>query len=126
MLTLRPGTRAAKGHVVIGGLGLGHQLIEVAKRLQVRRITLVELDRELVEWFLPRIRPMVRKPLEVVVGDAFEVIPGLRADVALIDIFPEYGSNRAATEELARRSPGIRSFWGWGTATVTGAGQRER
>ena len=50
-------------------LGLGHQLIEVSKRLQVKRIVLVELDQELVDWILPVIRPHVKKPLEVVVGD---------------------------------------------------------
>src|SRR5262249_30187656 len=62
ILTLRPGTRLAKGKVVIAGLGLGHQLIEVSKRLQVKRIVIVELDRELVDWILPAIQPHVRKP----------------------------------------------------------------
>lgn len=124
LMTLRPGTRMAKGKVVIAGLGLGHQLIEVSKRLQVKRIVLVEIDRELVDWILPVIRPHVRKPLEVVIGDAYEEIPKLQADVALIDIFPGYGDGFRRVAELRAASPRIKQFWGWGTSEMTGLGQR--
>jgi hypothetical protein len=120
ILTLRPGTRMAKGRVIVGGLGLGHQLIGVAKRLQVKHITLVELSRELVEWLLPQIRPHIKKPLDVVIGDAYEVIPTLSADVALVDIFPGYGNNQARVDELAARSPNVKKFWGWGTSEMSG------
>jgi hypothetical protein len=126
IMTLRPGTRMAKGKVVIAGLGLGHQLIEVSKRLQVKRVVIVEIDQELVDWILPVIRPHLRKPLEVVVGDAFVEIPKLTADIALVDTFPGYGDGFNVVNELARRSPGIKKFWGWGTSEMTGLGQRER
>jgi len=126
MITLRPGTRMAKGKVLIAGLGLGHQLIEVSKRLQVKRVVVVEIDQELVDWILPVIRPHVRKPLEVVVGDAFVEIPKLTADIALVDTFPGYGDGFKVVNELAKRSPGIKKFWGWGTSEMTGLGQRER
>jgi len=126
ILTLRPGTRLAKGKVVIAGLGLGHQLIEVSKRLQVKKIVLVELDQELVDWMLPVLRPHIRKPLEVLVGDAYEIIPKLTADVALIDIFPGYGDGFRRVAELAKQSPRIKKFWGWGTSEMTGLRQRER
>ena len=118
ILTLREGSRLAKGRVVIAGLGLGHQLIEVSKRLTVKEIVLVERSQELVDFYLPRVRPLVKKRLTVLVGDAHEIVPTLRADVALIDIFPAYGGNEAATRELARRSPGIKKMWGWGTAEL--------
>lgn len=124
LMTLRPGTRMAKGKVVIAGLGLGHQLIEVGKRLQVKRIVLVERNQELVDWILPHLRPHVRKPLEVVVGDAYEEIPKLHADIALIDIFPGYGDGHRRVAELARSSPHIKKFWGWGTSEMTGLKQR--
>lgn len=126
ILSLRPGTRLAKGRVVIGGLGLGHQLVAVSKRLQVKRVILVERSQELVDWLLPQIQPRVRKPLEVVVGDAYEVFPTLRADVALVDIFPGYGNNQAAMDEMARRSPGIKKWWGWGAEEMSGRKLRER
>ncbi len=126
IITLRPGTRLARGHVIVAGLGLGHQLIEVSKRLQVKKITLVEINQELVDWILPVVRKHVRKPLEVVVGDAYETIPRLSADVALIDIFPGYGDGFRRVAELARRSPRIKKFWGWGTSEMTGLRQRAK
>jgi len=118
ILTLREGTRLAKGRVVIGGLGLGHQLIEVSKRLQVKEIVLVELSQELVDFYLPRVLPLVKKRLTVLVGDAFQIIPTLSADVALLDMFPAYGGNEPATRALASRSPKIKKMWGWGSATL--------
>ncbi len=124
LMTLRPGTRLAKGRTLIAGLGLGHQLIVVTKRLQVKRILLVELNQELVDWILPVVVEHVRKPVDVHVGDAYEIIPKLKADVALIDIFPGYGDGFKRVEELAARSPAIKRFWGWGTSEMTGLGQR--
>ncbi|MCA9635355.1 MAG: class I SAM-dependent methyltransferase [Myxococcales bacterium] len=113
-LTLRPGTRMAKGRVVIAGLGLGHQLLAVAGRLQVKHVTLVERSAELVEWLMPVLRPRLRKQVEVIVGDAFEVMPRLRADVALVDIFPSFGEAGPAMAELRARCRGIKRLWGWG------------
>lgn len=118
ILTLREGTRLARGRTVIAGLGLGHQLIEVSRRLQVKEVVLVELSQELVDFYLPKIRPHLKKRLTVIVGDAYEVLPTLSADVALVDIFPSYGGNDAATLQLARRCPKIKKMWGWGTAPM--------
>lgn len=126
ILSLRPGTRLGKGKVVIGGLGLGHQLIAVSKRLAVKRVVVVERSQELVDWLLPQIRPHVRKPLEVVVGDAYEVFPTLKADVALVDIFPGYGNNQAALDRMAASAPGIKKWWGWGAEEMSGRRLRER
>jgi hypothetical protein len=126
LLTLRPGTRLARGRTIVAGLGLGHQLIEVSRRMQVKRVVLVELDQELVDWILPRITPYLKKPLAVHVGDAYAIIPTLQADVALIDIFPGYGDGFARVAELARRSPKIKKFWGWGTSEMTGLAQPDR
>lgn len=120
LLTLRPGTRMARGHVVVAGLGLGHQLIEVSRRLQVKRITLVEVNQELVDWLLPTIRRHMKKPVKVIVDDAYKAIPKLKADIALIDIFPGYGGAQAKIDALARRSPKIKKFWGWGTSEMSG------
>ena len=126
LMTLRPGTRMAKGRTLVAGLGLGHQLIEVSKRVQVKRVILVELDQELVDWILPRIRPHLKTRLDVHVGDAYEIIPKLSADVALIDIFPGYGDGFKRVDELARASPKIKKFWGWGTSEMTGRAQASR
>ncbi len=66
---------------------------------------------------MPKIAPhMHSKPLDVVVGDAFEVMPQLAADVALVDIFPGYGCNSFDRERLRSKCPRIDFFWAWGAA----------
>jgi len=45
------------------------------------------------------------------VKDAHEVLPTFEADVALVDIFPQYGGNR-----LHYSTPGIKVVWCWGGA----------
>jgi len=116
LFSLRPGTKLTKGHTVIAGLGLGHQLIEVSHRPTVRAITLVEKNPELVSWLLPRIRTHMdpRVPLRVIVGSAYDIVPQLTADVALIDIFPRYGGNRETWRYKTRGCPAIGRVWVWG------------
>lgn len=115
MLTLRPGTRKAKGRTIIAGLGLGHQLIEVSHKKTVKEIVLVENSRGLVRWLLPKIKPfMGDKKLEVVIGDAYEVMPKMEADVALVDIFPRYGGNEHVRDGLRKECSGIGHIWAWG------------
>lgn len=113
ILTLRPGTKRAKGDVIIAGLGLGHQLIEVSKRKQVTRLTLIERDKGLVDWLLPRITPHLARPLDVIViGDVFQELPKMAADVALLDVYPNFGGNRRPAWE--KKCKNIKAFWTWG------------
>lgn len=118
LLSLRPGTKRAKGHVVIGGLGMGHQLIEVALRKQVKQITLVERSQSLIDFILPRVRkhlpPQHRQSLKVVVGDFYEAVKPLQADIALVDIFPGYAPRGWERRKLAASAPGIADWWMWG------------
>jgi len=139
--TLRAGTKLATGHVVIAGLGMGHQLIEVSKKKSVKKITVVEKSAELVRFIWPEIQKHLNMPVELIVGDAYEVLPSLTADIALIDIFPNYGGNKFEVRDLSpdkymRRNgrrrlnynfgwkpvpcPGIKRTWVWGAADVKG------
>jgi hypothetical protein len=122
LLTLRPGTKLAKGRVVIAGLGLAHQLIEVGKRQAVTEITVVERSRELVEMIMPRAMAVLashgRTQVKVLGGDAFKLLPKLEADVALIDVFPAYGDNREAMAELRKQCKGIKRLWDWGASEL--------
>lgn len=116
ILTLRVGTKLARGKVIIGGLGLAHQLTEVAKRTAVKEIVVIERSHELCDLILPRAMPLIDKPITVLIGDCFKVLPTLEADVALVDVYPNYGCNHAATRKLARKCKNIRKVWGWGTS----------
>ena len=111
-ISLRGGTRRAKGHVVIAGLGLGHQLIEVMHKKGVKEVTLVERSQELVDWLMPSINAHIydtKVVLNTIVGDAHDVVPKLKADVALIDIWPRYGGNHFEA------CPNIPVVWCWGS-----------
>lgn len=112
MFTLRAGTRFAKGHVVVAGLGLGHQLVEVSLRKQVRCITLVERSDSLVNFILPQLKRFLGHPVDaVIVGDARKVVPeSCVADVALVDIFSGYGGNDFP------KCPNVGKVWCWGSA----------
>lgn len=126
VLTLRSGTRRAKGCTIVAGLGLGHQLIDVSHRKQVSKIVLVEKDEDLVHWLLPRIREHMKNPVyprfEVVIGDAYKVMPKMTADVALVDIFPGYGGNERDRDKLREACPNIGFVWGWGCGAYRSRG----
>lgn len=107
--TLRCGTRFAKGHTIVAGLGLGHQLIECSKRKKVKKLTLVEIEQELVDWLFPHIEPHLEMDVDVIVDNAYHVIPKMEADAALIDIYKGYGGNDFPY------CPNVRKVWCWGS-----------
>lgn len=119
--TLRPGTRLARGHTIVAGLGMGHQLVEVCRKRNVKRVTLIERDRGIVDWILPLL-DLSGTPVDVVIGDACEILPKMEADVALIDIFPNYGGNYICRPDgcgwynPSVDFPNIKRTWIWGAA----------
>jgi len=118
VFTLRGGIRRAKGNVIVAGLGLGYQLMQVCRRKKVDSVTLVEINQDLVDWLLPVIQkklgPDADKILKVEVGDAKDIVPKMKADVALIDIDSGYGGNY-----FNHSCPGIGYVWVWGSQYAT-------
>lgn len=115
IMSMRTGLRFAKGHTIVAGLGLGHLLIEVSKKKSVKKVTLIEISQELVDWIFPRVRPHLGMDVVVCVGDANSVIPSLEANVALIDIDSSYGNNvfHAPHQHVDK-------VWVWGSAKYRG------
>lgn len=112
VFTLRPGIKKARGHTVVAGLGMGYQLIQVTRKKTVKEVTVVEIDKDLVKWVKPRIKGKLGGcKVNWVVGDAKDVLPTLTADVALVDIFRDYGGNW-----FAPKCPNIKTIWVWGAA----------
>jgi len=118
VFTLRPGTRKAKGHVIVAGLGMGYQLQEVCKKRSVDRVTLVEIDQELVDWIFP-LCDTHGKDVDVVIGDAKKLVPKMEADVALIDIYRGYGNNgHMMRYYIQKHRAKINTVWIWGAAKI--------
>lgn len=114
-MTLRGGTRLAKGDVVLGGLGMGVQLIDVMRRPQVKRCRVVERDEGLVDLVWEPIKARLgdrASDVELIMGDARELIPKMTADRALIDIYPDYGGNTFP------ECPNVGRVWVWGSADI--------
>jgi len=118
VFTLRPGTKKAKGHVIVAGLGMGYQLQEVCAKRSVHKVTLVEVDRELVDWIFP-LCDTHGKDVDVVIGDAKKLVPKMEADVALIDIYRTYGNNGDEMQYYLRKHRSkIDTVWIWGAAKI--------
>lgn len=112
VFTLRAGTRKARGHTIVAGLGMGYQLIQVTRKKTVKKVTVVEISKELVDWVRPRIEAKLGDcEIDWVVGNAKDVLPTLTADVALVDIFSSYGGNW-----FSPPCPNIKTIWCWGAA----------
>lgn len=116
VFTLRSGTKLAKGHVVLGGLGLGYQLVEVSKRKQVTKITVIEKSQSLVELMMPRLQPLIQNghEIDIIIGDVYEELPKLTADVALIDIFPGFPQGLGPKVRLRKVCSNVKTIWCWG------------
>ncbi len=115
LFTLRAGARFAKGTTILAGLGMGHQLEKVCQKKSVKKVILVEREEELIQWILPRLN-LHGRDLEVIIGDAYQEIPKLTADAALIDIYKTYGHNTFV------HCPNIKKIWVWGSAKIPDSG----
>lgn len=117
VFSLRAGTRLAKGHTVIAGLGMGYQLMNVMKRKQVREVTVIEQSQELVDFLWKPICKHLPRVPRLIVGDAYKEIPKLKGDVCLVDIFPSYGNNHKHMDKIKSSctNNNFKQYWGWGS-----------
>lgn len=114
VFTLREGISAAKGTVVIGGLGMGYLLRKVCEKTTVERVVVVEQSQELLNWFGNEMCARYPKVSEVICGDAYDFLGKFGADTRyLFDIWPAYGDAAADDRFQAAKKVHPR-LWGWG------------
>lgn len=87
-----PGCLCAHGHTVIMGLGMGWVALNAALNPAVERVTVVELDREVIKLFeasgvLKQLPPEITAKIEVVHADALEWQPEEPVDFLYADIW---------------------------------------
>lgn len=120
MMSQRAGVRRATGHVLIGGLGLGWLLRKVAEKPSVKKITVVEISQELLDWFgtdlCNDIAAATDTPIEVYCDDVLNHLGKHGDDVRhLIDIWPDYPTYRCYLPRAWKEAlVDVKHFWGWG------------
>lgn len=80
----------AGGHVLLAGLGLGMILQSVAELPQVTKVTVLELNQDVVDLVWPTYKERYGDKIELVVGDATEYEPpeGIHYGTVWFDIWP--------------------------------------
>ncbi|MBN8955005.1 MAG: hypothetical protein J0H17_00095, partial [Rhizobiales bacterium] len=100
----------AKGHVLINGLGIGMVLAAVLRRPEVQRVTVVEIDPDVVALVSPHY-PDAR--VTVIQSDAFDYAPpkGERYGAVWHDIWDTICANNLPSMTRLKRKYGRRTDW---------------
>lgn len=103
----------AHGHCLINGLGLGVVLQAIASRPAVTKVTVVELDADVIQLVAPHYQAMFGDKLEIVHGDAFTYKPpqGIEYGVVWHDIWPTICTDNLPEMATLHRRYGRRSRW---------------
>jgi hypothetical protein len=131
MLTQRNGIRRASGEVVVYGLGMGWFLAQVCAKKSVTKVTVVEKDRELLDWLRPHVEKLypatTQKVVEWVCMDAYKYVDEhTDADdrrAHLFDIWDGY-KDAPWDDKFQRLKPLLPRLWGWGDHYVKERGWR--
>lgn len=89
--TCREAIEEARGDVVTFGLGLGYYAFHVARKCEVRSVTVVERDETLIRMFCDRLLPCFpdKEKIRICHADAFafanSVMPQKHYDIAFVD-----------------------------------------
>ncbi len=115
-MTLRAGTRFARGDVLVGGLGMGWQAKKIAAKKNVKKVTVVEKEKALIDV----IGPTLPKTIEVVHGSVYDYLKKnsiTKHDRVVLDIWPGIMDSRDdyKLHRLFREVTGLRErTWCWG------------
>jgi len=130
VLTQKAGISLASGRCVIGGLGLGWFLKEVAAKPEVTEIVVVEKCKELLDWLKPVLMakyPEVAKKVSAWVHE--DVYKFMYHDVQkeitsnckyLLDIWPIFGDADYDKMFFAFEAVLKERLWGWGRGATYG------
>lgn len=125
MITQRKGIDMARGRVVVGGLGLGWFLKEIADKPEVTEIVVVDLNPQLFEWIVPRLKekfPNVAAKLsKCVAGDVYQfmfdeiqTLGPTDETLYLLDIWPMFGDADYDRNYVQFEHVLGDRIWGWG------------
>lgn len=113
--SMRSGIQQATGHVVLGGLGMGWLMRQIAKKPSVTKITVVEKDKRILNWFGKKICKNTPKVDRVICADIYDVAEefDIKTTKFLLDIWPSSSGAGSDKRLQALRAKGAR-VWAWG------------
>lgn len=113
--SLRSGIRAATGNVVLGGLGMGYMLSQIAAKKSVKSITVVERDKALLDWYGYDLCKKYDKVVDVIQGDVFDAAYGFDFATTrfILDIWLAHRDASYDTRLRDLRGRGANA-WAWG------------
>lgn len=111
---------AAHGHTVIGGLGMGVLLWNVAKKPTVDHVTVVEKDDVIIAAFNQFANfgdwpSAMRSKIRIVNKDVLDFRPSRPVDVLIMDIWPDLGADEALADTrivYSHTLPEAVGYWG--------------
>lgn len=114
LLSQRSGIKFCRGNVVIGGLGMGWFMQEVLKRKQVAKVTVVEKNRDLLDWYGERM--CKEHGVDLICDDVWNVVGKQPAGTRYaIDIWKGFFRARYDRQLMDARKAG-HDIWAWGSA----------
>lgn len=114
------GVRAATGHTVVMGMGMGWAAVNAALKPEVTRVTVVELDPDVIEMnrligLFDQLSADIVAKIDVVNADAMEYRSGTPADMLMTDIWlPINGDERMEQSRVMARNTDARQVYVWG------------
>jgi hypothetical protein len=114
------GIRAALGHVLLLGLGLGWAAAATAALPAVTRVTVVERDPEVIALhqaldIFSQLEPEAKAKLNIVQDDAFDYRPSQPVDLMIPDIWqPLVGGDRVAEARQMQSNVQAAAVYFWG------------
>jgi hypothetical protein len=110
----RSGIKFCRGNTVIGGLGMGWFLSEVVKRGKSTRITVVEKEPALLDWFGNEL--CKKLGVDVICDDIWNVVGKQPAGTRYaIDIWPGW-FEASYDRDLRNARQAGHDIWAWGSA----------
>lgn len=79
--------KAAKGDVLVAGLGMGMILLALQKKKNVKSITVVEIDEELRDLVMKGLRKRLNKKVKIEIGNIFQYHTKKKFDFIYCDIW---------------------------------------
>jgi hypothetical protein len=114
------GLRAAHGHTVVLGFGLGWLAANAALRNEVDHVTVVERDPEIIAMIeatgvLEQLPEAARRKLEVVQGDALTWRPSAPVDTLQADIWERFiEDGKLGDVRIMQENIGAKAVYFWG------------